>query len=209
MNKLSKEKNLRKKRYKYTIGIDEAGRGALAGPVVAAAVFCKNFKKIPLATLKEINNSKKIAENKREKIFNKLWNQKGIYWRTGKISHKRIDEINILNATKLAMREALSNLKRSYNLNDKNSFLILDGNFTIENSLNQEAVIQGDDKIFSCMLASIIAKVTRDRLMRKLSDIYSGYGFKQHKGYGTKDHIKQINKKGACFVHRKSFGPLA
>ena len=196
MNKLLKERELIKKGYSYIIGTDEAGRGALAGPVVAAAVFCKDLDNIPASLLENIKDSKKVPEERREELFDKLWNQEGIYFRTGKISHKRIDEINILNSTKLAMRKALNSLKRGYNLNERNSFLVLDGNFKIKTDLNQESVIEGDNKIFSCMLASIIAKVTRDRLMRKFAGTYPSYGFKNHKGYGTKYHRNKIKEKG-------------
>lgn len=200
-----KEKSIQKKGFKNVAGIDEAGRGSLAGPVVAGAILIKDYEKIK-NLLKEVNDSKKLSSEKREKIFNILINNKNIYWGVGIVSNKIIDKINILESTKLAMRKAIKDLDSKLKKEDKIiDYLIIDGNFKIGLKIQEEPVIKGDEKVLSCASASIIAKVYRDSLMVKFYKKYNIYGFEKNKGYGTKFHIEQIKKFGYSEIHRKSF----
>ena len=190
----NEEKKLWKKGYKFVAGIDEAGRGPLAGPVVAAAVILNG------KILKQIKDSKKLSEKQREEIFKKIKNCPEILWGIGIVSEKVIDKINILEATKLAMQKAVKNLN--------SDFILIDGNFKINSEIPQKSIIKGDQKVFSISAASIIAKVTRDRLMQKYHKKYPQYGFDKHKGYGTKKHFEALEKFGACKIHRKTFYPV-
>jgi ribonuclease HII len=192
----SEEKKLWKNGFKFVAGLDEAGRGPLAGPVVAGAVVI--LKKINFAG---INDSKKISEKQREEIYKILINHKHIKWGIGIVSEKVIDKINILEATKLAMQKAIKNLKAD--------FLILDGNFKINSKIPQKSIVKGDQKVFSVAAASIIAKVTRDRIMQKYHKKYPQYGFEKHRGYGTKAHFACLKKFGPCKIHRRSFYPVS
>ncbi|MGL4980827.1 MAG: ribonuclease HII [Fusobacteriaceae bacterium] len=181
------------------IGVDEAGRGPLAGPVVASAVLLKRYS----SDLDEINDSKKITEKKREKIFHGL--NESFYIGVGIATVQEIDEINILNATFLAMRRALENLSEQ-GVNLEEYKIIVDGNHKIrECKLNQEPIIKGDGKSLSIAAASIVAKVTRDTMMLEIAKEYPEYEFQQHKGYGTKKHRELILEKGVTKIHRKSF----
>ena len=195
---LNEEKKLWKKGFNFVAGIDEAGRGPLAGPVVAGAVLInnKNFR-----IIKKITDSKKLSEKQREELYEILTNHKDIKWGVGIVSEKVIDKINILQATKLAMSKAIENLGAD--------FLLLDGNFKINSNIKQTSIIKGDLKVFSISAASIIAKVTRDRLMQKYHKKYPDYGFAKHKGYGTALHIANLAKFGACKIHRKTFFPVS
>lgn len=180
------------------IGVDEAGRGPLAGPVVAAAAKLKNYSE----ALQEINDSKKLTEKKREKLFDIILENFEIG--IGIATPEEIDEINILNATFLAMRRALKDLEKKIEIDD--ALILVDGNFKIREYFgNQEPVIKGDAKSLSIAAASIIAKVTRDRLMVEESKNYPEYQFKKHKGYGTKAHRTVLLQKGPTPIHRKSF----
>ncbi|HOC53936.1 MAG TPA: ribonuclease HII [Candidatus Pacearchaeota archaeon] len=194
---IQEEKRLWKKGYKLVVGIDEAGRGPLAGPVVAGAVLIskKDFDSIKKNKL--IRDSKKLSFNQRKQAYDFLI--KRVRWGTGIVSEKQIDRINILNATKKAMIKAVKALKI------KPDFLIIDGNIELDIKCNQQGIIKGDVKVLSCSAASIIAKVTRDEIMIKLDKKYPKYNFKKHKGYGTKEHTKNIKKYGLCKIHRKSF----
>ncbi len=205
---LTEEKKLWKKGYKRVACLDEAGRGPLSGPVVAAAVMIKipNFKfQIP-KSLKEVKDSKQLTPKKREEFYRVLTNPPAggpqIEWGIGRVSEKVIDKINILEATKLAMKRAIKRFKR------KPDFLILDGNFKINLSIPQKSIIKADEKVFSCAAASILAKVWRDRLMLRYHKKYPRYGFDKHKGYPTKYHFKMLKKYGPCVIHRKSFKPV-
>lgn len=184
-------------------GIDEVGRGPLAGPVVAAAVmFNTELFKDP-CKFKGVNDSKKLSEKSREKWYEFLTKHKKIKWGVGIVSEKIIDKINILEATKLAMMEAIKKMGAHPD------FLLIDGNFILEiPNLNQKAVIKGDTKIISIAAASIIAKVTRDKMMQQFNEDYPEYGFNKHKGYGTALHCKAIKKFGPCPIHRRSFEPI-
>jgi len=203
----NEEKKLLRQGYKLVAGLDEAGRGPLAGPVVAAAVNLKfeifNLKSIlnnPI--FKKIKDSKKLNAKQREEIYETLIKHPGVRWGVGVVSEKVIDKINILEASKLAMQKAVKNLSPD--------FLLIDGNFKL-NKINilQKSVIKGDSKVFSIAAASIIAKVTRDRLMQKYHKKYPQYGFDCHKGYGTRAHFESLEKFGPCKIHRKTFYPVS
>ena len=205
----NEEKKLWKRGYKYVVGLDEAGRGCLAAPVVAAAVIVRSKLKSQRSKsqfksqiFKEVKDSKQLSSKKREELCKLVTKNPLIEWGIGKVSEKVIDKINILEATKLAMKKAIEKLKK------KPDFLIIDGNFKIDLPILQKSIIKGDEKVFSCATASIIAKVTRDRIMRKYHKKYPQYGFDRHKGYGTKLHLKMLKKHGPCKIHRKSFKPV-
>jgi len=198
----NKEKKLQRKGFKCVVGIDEAGRGPLAGPVVAAAVFIKQNGKF----LKGINDSKKLSAKKRENFYKDLTNHKNIEWGIGIVSEKLIDEMNILNATKLAMESAIDNLASKLKSID---YLLIDGNVKINSIMRQKTIVKGDQKVISISAASIIAKVARDRIMEKYHKKYPEYKFDKHKGYGTELHMKMLKKHGTCPIHRKSFQPIA
>ncbi|OGZ22863.1 MAG: ribonuclease HII [Candidatus Nealsonbacteria bacterium RIFCSPLOWO2_01_FULL_41_9] len=193
---LSEEKKLWRRGLKKVAGLDEAGRGPLAGPVVAGAVCAK-----PGLPQIKLRDSKQLSAKQREYFYKILTSHKGIRWGIGIVSEKIIDKINILEATKLAMAKAIKKLKTDY--------LILDGNFKINSSVPQKSIIKGDQKVFSCAAASILAKVTRDRMMLKYHKKFPKYRFDLHKGYPTKIHIKMLKKYGPCNIHRESFGPVA
>ncbi|MGM0439469.1 MAG: ribonuclease HII [Patescibacteria group bacterium] len=176
------------------IGVDEAGRGPLAGPVFAAAAYVIKEDDF----LKEVKDSKKISEKKRERIFDQIVDSPNILISVAKINPSIIDDINILEATKLAMKKAVAGV-------DKKGLVIIDGNFSIPIQRKQKSVIKADEKILECSLASIAAKVSRDRLMREFDREYPQYGFAGHKGYPTKAHKAAIKKHGLCPIHRKTF----
>jgi len=206
----NEEKKLWKKGYKFVIGLDEVGRGPLAGPVVAGAVILNS--KFKIQNLK-INDSKKLSVKRREELYEILTNHSDIFWGIGIVSEKVIDKINILEATKLAMQKAIDALefkiqKLKCKITNQNSKLLIDGNFSLKTNILQKSIIKGDEKVFSISAASIIAKVTRDKLMDKLHEKYPEYGFDKHKGYGTAMHLKNIKKFGPCKIHRKSFEPI-
>jgi len=214
---LAPERKLWKKGYKAVVGLDEAGRGPLAGPVTAAAVTIRPAKlKVKSAKLKvllkEIKDSKKLSQKKREKLCKLLIKNPAIGWGIGRVSEKVIDKINILEATKLAMKRAVRSLEKKLKKKRKKSppidFLLIDGNFKIGSKIPQKAIVKADEKIFSCAAASIIAKVHRDAVMKRYHKKYPKYNFAQHKGYPTKEHIKALGKYGCCKIHRKSFGPI-
>jgi len=210
----SEEQKLWQKGCEFVVGLDEVGRGPLAGPVTAAAVtvqqfpisnfqFPNKFKIQNLKKFQDIKDSKKLSALQRERWFEFLTTHPDIKWGIGIVPEKIIDQINILEATKLAMKRAVEALKI------EPDYLLLDGNFLLEDlSISQKAVTRGDEKIWSCAAASIIAKVTRDRLMEKYDAKYPVYGFKKHKGYGTAQHLVAIEQYGACAIHRLSFAPF-
>ncbi|MDO9399297.1 MAG: ribonuclease HII [bacterium] len=197
----SEEKEFFNQGYKIIAALDEAGRGPLAGPVVAACVvFCVDQK--ISEELQQINDSKKLSLKKREALY-PLIKQSFLGVGIGICDNQTIDRINILQATFLAMKKALGAIKQ------KPDFIILDGSLKISNlSLPQEAIIKGDEKILTIAAASIIAKVTRDRLMLDFYQQYPQYGFDQHKGYGTKLHIERLKQYGPCSIHRLSFAKV-
>ena len=192
--------------------MDEAGRGPIAGPVVAACVIINYHKtKSQISNLKnilkEVKDSKKLSAKKREKLFKVLTKSPFIEWGIGIVSEKIIDKINILEATKLAMKHAVAKTKTK-NLKLMADYLILDGNIKLDLPIPQKAIVKADQKVMSCAAASILAKVTRDRIMAKYDKKYPRYGFLKHKGYPTKKHVRMLKKYGPCPIHRKSFGPV-
>ena len=178
-------------------GVDEAGRGPLAGPVVAAAVlFPKNM------IIDGVDDSKKCTAKQRELLFTTIMEQ-ALSVGVGIVDHDVIDRINILQATIVAMRKSIENL------NIQPEYSIIDGNSFTHETLKFQNIIRGDEKSFTIVAASIVAKVTRDRMMRDIDIRFPQYGFAQHKGYGTRRHIDAIRTYGLCEIHRRSFHPAA
>ncbi|OGF24829.1 ribonuclease HII [Candidatus Falkowbacteria bacterium RIFOXYB2_FULL_34_18] len=198
---LSEEKSIFDRGYRYIGGIDEAGRGPLAGPVVSACVVAsRNF--IISNKLHEVKDSKKLTERKREELFEEIY-KSSLEVGIGICNHEIIDKVNILQATFLSMKKAITMT------GIKPEFVLLDGRLPIPNlDIKQKTFIGGDNLVFLIAAASIIAKVTRDRLMKEIHNKYPEYGFEQHKGYGTKYHIENLQKYGPCAIHRKTFGPV-
>ena len=179
--------------YNLIAGVDEAGRGPLAGPVCVASVILPEN-----AYLEKINDSKKLTEKKREVLFDIIC-EKAISYSIGIATEEEIDEINILNATFLAMRRAVEGLSV------KPDYALIDGNQHPKLSIPDETVVKGDGKSMSIAAASILAKVSRDRFMLQIAEKYPEYCFEKHKGYGTKLHYEMIEKYGVAPVHRRSF----
>ncbi len=204
-----KAKKIGKGHKDNSIGVDEAGRGPLAGPVVACAVYGPSLSKLKNASLKEeikdrkTFDSKKISPSERERIFNLIKKSKEFKWGVGVVSEKTIDKINILEATKAAMEKAVGNLNKKIDGGLKN--VLIDGKIKLNIKNKQKSIIKGDEKILIIGFASIIAKVKRDKIMIKFSKKYPQYGFEKHKGYGTKFHFEMIKKYGLSPIHRKSF----
>jgi ribonuclease HII len=185
------EINARDQGYQFVAGVDEAGRGPLAGPVVAAAVV------LPMDVFLEgLDDSKKISPAKRDELFPKI--QKMVHG-IAVVSTKVIDEINILQAARLAMKQAVEKLSSDPDL------LLIDGNQKIDLSIEQWAIVKGDAKSYSIAAASILAKVTRDRIMEGYHDLYPQYEFDRHKGYGTQLHRDLIAEHGPSPIHRRTF----
>ncbi len=229
------EKKLISEGYKIIIGIDEAGRGPLAGPVVACATAVRNFQ-FPISNFQTNSNdqisndkswdlvrdSKALSEKQREEIFDFI--HENFYVGVGICDHKTIDRINILEATYLAAKIAVADLFRKLDQDTRNNdqtnhksqvsnhkqvILLFDGNKKIPNfSYEQKTVVGGDRLVKSISAASIVAKVTRDRIMREMHEKYLMYGFDSHKGYGTAQHLKMLQEHGPCEIHRKSFKPV-
>jgi len=188
-----------KKIYKrrYIIGVDEAGRGPLAGPVVAAACILPDG-----ALFEKLNDSKQLSPEERDSLFLQITQFPGILYGIGLADARTIDRINILQATFWAMTQAVAALKT------KPDYLLIDGNRLPQSDIPSEAVVEGDAKSVSIAAASILAKVTRDRIMEELDEKYPLYGFKQHKGYATEQHLTALKEHGPCPIHRKSFEPI-
>lgn len=187
------DNKFRNKNIKLIAGIDEAGRGPLAGPVVAAAVIFE-----PNVNIKGINDSKKLTAIQREKLFPEII-EKSLSFSVEVIEHNIIDEINILQASLLAMKNSVEKL------NIKPDLLLIDGNKKFKSNIETQAIVKGDSKSFSIAAASIIAKVTRDRIMKNLAEEFPVYGWEKNMGYPTKFHIEAVKKFGASDYHRKSF----
>ena len=188
------EKDLHEKGFKYICGIDEAGRGPLAGPVVVASVI------MPADSMIEgVNDSKKVSEKKREKLF-ELIKEEAISYGIGISWQDEIDEINILEATKKSLTQSIKELKV------KPEIILVDALRNIDTlGVPYRSIIKGDAKSYSIAAASILAKVTRDRIMRQMDEVYPEYGFAKHKGYGTASHMAAIREFGLCPIHRRSF----
>ncbi|MBM7644339.1 ribonuclease HII [Scopulibacillus daqui] len=189
------ENQLYEKGCQYIAGIDEAGRGPLAGPVVAAAVILK-----PKTALYGINDSKQLSKKKRQEFAAKIYEQ-AVSVGIGIVSAREIDSINIYQAAKLAMRKAVDSL------NIVPDYLLIDA-MTLPTNVPQSSIVKGDERSISIAAASIIAKEERDRIMAELDHIYPGYHFASHAGYGTKQHLAAIEALGPCPEHRLSFAPL-
>ncbi len=183
--------------YGKIAGVDEAGRGPLAGPVVAAAVIFPT--EIDIVGL---DDSKKLSPQKREELFPQI-QENAITFGVAAVDHEIIDEINILQAARLAMKQAVEQLAPCPDL------LLIDGNQKIDSSLNQWAIVKGDSKSLSIAAASILAKVTRDKIMDDYHKLYPQYEFNRHKGYGTKLHRTLIQEHGPCPIHRSTFRGVA
>lgn len=193
LGKMREYENRYQGEYACICGIDEAGRGPLAGPVVAAAVVLPKDALIWYA-----NDSKKLSEKKREELYQEIC-ARAVTYGIGMADAARIDEINILQATYEAMRQAVAAL-------DPQPDLLLNDAVTIPGlPMRQVPIIKGDAKSLSIACASILAKVTRDRMMKEMDEKYPGYGFARHKGYGCREHIETIKKLGPCPIHRRSF----
>jgi len=192
------ESNLYDEGNKLICGIDEAGRGPLAGPVAVGAVVMK-----PDSMLEWVNDSKKVTERRREILYDRII-EDSLAWSVQLVPETKIDEINILEATKyglnLAIKDIINQLQR------KPDIVIVDALREINTeNIPYESIIKGDATCYSISCASILAKVTRDRLMRQWDEVYPQYGFAKNKGYGTKDHIEALKKYGPCMIHRKTF----
>lgn len=190
---LEYERELYSKGYEYICGIDEAGRGPLCGPVVAAAVILKKDDHIA-----GVNDSKKISEKKRELLYEEI-TKRAVAYSVGIVDEKTIDEINILEATRLAMRKAVEGLST------KAEYALVDAEKRVPIDIPYTPIIKGDALSESIAAASIIAKVTRDRMVVELDEKYPEYNFKKNKGYGTKEHTDAIKQYGLCAAHRRSF----
>jgi len=188
--------------FRTVVGVDEVGRGAWAGPLVAAAVVMLiKFKKKPWHKL--VNDSKKLSPQLRQKIFDLAINE--VDWATGLVTSQTIDKIGVAEANKLAVKLAIKNLKKTPD------FILMDFIARFSTSISgkpTKVIIKGDAKVFSIALASVIAKVSRDQLMIKYETKYPGYGFAQHKGYGTRQHLLALKKLGPCPIHRRTYRPL-
>lgn len=195
MVKLEYENNLLSSGYNTIAGVDEAGRGPLAGPVVVASCI------MPLdgeSIIDGIDDSKKLSEKKREALFHKI-KSTAISYSIAIISEKTIDQINILNATKLGMKQSIENLST------KPDIVLVDAVSGLDVNVKCMPIVHGDALSYSIAAASILAKVTRDHLMVELDKKYPNYNFKKHKGYGTKEHIENLKKFGKCEIHRDTF----
>jgi len=194
MDTLALEQHARSRGFSLIAGVDEAGRGPLAGPVVAAAVILPEGLRIP-----GVDDSKKLSPETRERLFD-IINAQALAVGIGTGSPEMIDRVNILQATLHAMQKAV------LALSPQPDFILIDGISQIDSAIPQKTVKKGDSKSLSIAAASIIAKVTRDRLMRELDTIHPGYGFASHKGYGSAAHLEAIRQLGPSPIHRKSFG---
>lgn len=191
------EKELNRKGYKYICGTDEAGRGPIAGPVVAAAVILDEDN-----VIEGLNDSKKLTPLKREKLYKEI-KEKSLAWSFKVITVEEIDEINILEASKKAMAFAIEKLEI------KPDFILTDYmDISIYNKTPFKSLVKGDKISASIAAASIVAKVKRDEIMINYSNIYKGYGFESHKGYPTKKHLEKLEELGVTKIHRRSFKPV-
>lgn len=187
------EKSIRQKGFELIAGVDEVGRGSLAGPVVASAVILPQK-----CSISGLNDSKKLRPKKRERLFSQI-QKEAISIGIGLVIHRVIDEINILEATKRAMVEAIFRLKKNPD------YLLIDGKTPLDISIQQKTIVKGDSISASIASASIVAKVTRDKIMNNYDRIFPLYKFSSHKGYATKNHIDAIKNFGVCGIHRRSF----
>ena len=195
------ESELRKKGFRYIAGVDEVGRGPLAGPVVTAAVVLPEDFDVP-----GVDDSKKLSEKRREALYSEIMEQ-ALAVGIGQVDHDVIDEINILQATKRAMYQAVEEADRalSHRCGGRIDHVLVDAVELPDLHIPQEAIVKGDAASLAIAAASIIAKVTRDRMMIAFAGKYPGYAFEKNKGYGTKEHYEGIRRQGTCPIHRRSF----
>jgi ribonuclease HII len=196
---LKEEQQLYTEGFQLIAGIDEVGRGALAGPVVAAAVILP--KSVKRGKLRKVRDSKELTPEVREMLFNPIMDE-AVAVGIGIVSAEIIDSINILKATWMAMRHAIQKLRYAPD------FLLIDGTPVPHLDIPQKGIIKGDRLCLSIACASIIAKVARDRIMVEVDSYYPNYGLAEHKGYGTEEHIISLNRYGACAIHRFTFAPV-
>ena len=195
---LRHERTLQKQGYRCVAGIDEAGRGPLAGPVsVAAVILPSTFKH------KHLTDSKLLSETRRESIYEELTETEGVIWHVVLVEVEEIDRVNILQATYMGMKRAVTGLSQ------QPEAVLIDGLPVPDFPLPQEALVKGDARSFSIAAASVIAKVTRDRYMHEAAQRHPEYGFERHKGYGTREHLEALRKHGPCPIHRRSFAPVS
>ena len=185
--------------YRLIAGVDEVGRGALAGPVMAAAVILPLGVDFPW--LGSVRDSKQLSPKQRERVFDQV-QRAGIPFGLGSVPHATIDEVGIVQATRMAMAQAVESLP------SRPDFLLVDALSLPEVDLPQKGIIRGDQLSFSIACASIMAKVSRDRQMMELDGMYPGYGLARHKGYGTRQHLQCLGQLGPCAIHRRSFAPV-
>jgi len=193
------EHALQDRGYRLVAGVDEVGRGALAGPVMAAAVILPLGSDFPW--LKLVRDSKQLSPRQRERVFD-LVRSAGIPFGLGSVPHATIDRVGIVRATRMAMAEAVQALP------SRPDFLLIDALSLPEVDLPQKGIVRGDQLSFSIACASIVAKVSRDRQMTELDGVYPGYGLARHKGYGTRQHLQCLGRLGPCAIHRRSFAPV-
>ena len=193
------EETLLAQGYKLIAGVDEVGRGPLAGPVVAAAIILPREERP--SWLSRVRDSKQLKPSQRESIFDRVL-ESGIPFGVGSVSHEVIDEKGIAHATRLAMRRAIEHLST------RPDYLLIDFMRLPSIRIPQKSVVDGDSLCLSIAAASIVAKVIRDRLMVKLDSQFPGYGLAQHKGYGTREHLEALQRLGPCPIHRKTFEPV-
>ncbi len=192
------ERKFKKKGYDLIIGVDEAGRGPLAGPVVAAAVLLNTYR-----FKNRIDDSKKLSSKLREMAFSEI--VENSVFGVGIVNEKIIDEVNILEATRLAMEQAINSVLRRFKLRNRRVHIIVDGNINLDITFPYTGIIHGDSKSKSIASASILAKVIRDRIMKFYDRFYPQYGFIRHKGYPTRAHRDILKRIGPSLIHRRSF----
>jgi len=203
MLNLDEEKKHFTKGCDFVVGVDEVGRGPLAGPVLSACVVIEKDQQINTKILEGVRDSKKLSEKKREFLCDLIFNDFK-YIGVAVCDRKTIDEINILEASLLSMKKAIKSLDVLPDI------VLVDGNKEIKNlNLRQRTIIKGDSKIFCIAAASIVAKVARDKIMKRYHEQYPNYSFDKHKGYGTKLHIERLKMYGPCPIHRRTFSPVA
>jgi len=202
------EKKLFTSGYSLILGVDEVGMGCLAGPVVVCAVAMTNhFYNKHNKKLKWLRESKLLLPHQREKFAAELLKEKDLAYAISSVSSKIIDKINIYQAARRGMKNAIKKLKPSFDLK---TIVLIDGKTKIKGvNYEQMPIVKGDRKIFAIACASIIAKVHRDKMMKRYAKHYPNYGFEKHKGYGTKYHQARLTALGPCEIHRKSFAPVA
>lgn len=193
MSLIEYDLEIKKEGYNIIAGVDEAGRGPLAGPVYACAIIMKEDN-----IIKEVNDSKKLSEKKREELYDIIL-ENAVAYSVCSVDEKTIDKINILNATMLAMENAINGLSV------KPDLVLIDGNQNKNITSANRTVIKGDSLSYNIAAASIIAKVSRDRYIREMAKIYPEYNFEKHKGYGTKEHMDILREIGPSEIHRKTF----